>query len=122
MVESLNTVHDHVVDAVFISGFAKYGQIMVGDRAFEFFKNGNPNDHFAFRWSEIEKIEVEVHGEKVGRFFALILENHQKLRFSSNQTGPLMRVIRDRIGNEKIIKAPTFGRSLTKLFRKRRKS
>ena len=39
MVESLNTVHNQVIDAVFISGFSKYGQIMVGDRAFEFYKN-----------------------------------------------------------------------------------
>lgn len=121
MVESLNTVHNQVIDAVFISGFSKYGQIMVGDRAFEFYKNNNPKDHLAFLWEEIEKIEVEVHGEKVGRFFSLVLVNHQKLRFSSNQTGRLMRTIRDRIGNEKIVKAPTFGRSLIRLFHKQKK-
>lgn len=121
MVESLNTVHDQVVDAVFISGFSKYGQIMVGDRAFEFFKNRNPEDHLAFRWPEIEKIEVEVHGEKVGRFFTLILANKQKLRFSSNHTGVLMRTIRDCIGDEKIVKAPTFGKTLKTLLRKQNK-
>ena len=44
MVQSLNTKVDLVIDATAFTGLTDYGQIMIGDRGFEFYhaKDENP--------------------------------------------------------------------------------
>ncbi|APQ74072.1 hypothetical protein NPD9_671 [Clostridium botulinum] len=37
MVQSLNTKVDLVIDATAFTGLADYGEIMIGDKGFEFF-------------------------------------------------------------------------------------
>ncbi len=46
MVQSLNTKVDLVIDATAFTGLTDYGQIMIGDRGFEFYHAKDPRMRF----------------------------------------------------------------------------
>ena len=49
MVQSLNTKVDLVIDATAFTGLTDYGQIMIGDRGFEFYHAKDPRKFIKFR-------------------------------------------------------------------------
>ena len=55
MVESLNSKADIVEKAVYHHGTGTYGQIMVGNKAFEFYGD-NVNYYLQIPWDEVNKI------------------------------------------------------------------
>ena len=54
MVQSLNTKVDLVVDATSFSGLADYGQIMIGDKGFEFYNSNDYRKLIQIPWEEVE--------------------------------------------------------------------
>ena len=119
MVESINTRADLTVEAIAYLGFPKYGQVMMGDMGMEFFSDRNVADNMQFPWQSIQRVEGEVSGKgKIRRHFYIVLQNGTKLRFSTKESGKILSLFRNQLGNEKVVKAPSFVGTLLKAFKK----
>ena len=60
MVQSLNTKVDLVVDATSFSGLADYGQIMIGDKGFEFYNSNDYRKFIQIPWEEVDYVIASV--------------------------------------------------------------
>ena len=117
MVQSINTRADFTTEAIVYVGFPKYGKIMMGDKAMEFYNDKNVADTMQFPWAAIKSVEAHVSkSNKIDRNFYLVLKNGHKIRFSSNESGKILKLIREQIGNDKVLRIPTMSSSLKNLF------
>ena len=60
MVQSLNTKVDLVVDATSFSGLTDYGQIMIGDKGFEFYNSNDYRKFIQIPWEEVDYVIASV--------------------------------------------------------------
>lgn len=123
LAQSLNTKVDLTTEAVSYLGFSQYGKIMVGDKAIEFFDDRNVDNNMQFPWKSILRVEGEVSKSfggkmKIGRQFAIVLLNGKKVRFSSKDSGKILKLLREQIGNDKVVKAPKFSDAFKNLLHK----
>lgn len=124
MIQSLNTKTSQPIPAIAYAGIgSNYGKLLIGDKAFEFFNDANVADFIQIPWETIDRVEgVVTHGNKIGRQFIIILKNttgskrQRHLRFSSKEAGKILKLIREQIGNDKVVKAPTLIGTLKKKF------
>ena len=70
MVQSLNTKVDLTVKATSYLGLANYGEVMVGDKAFEFYNEKNIRDYIQIPWEEVNCVMASVmfKGKWIPRF------------------------------------------------------
>ena len=70
MVQSLNTKAEYVDKATWFRGMPTYGEIMVGDKGFEFYSDNNKNDYLQIPWNEITYVIADVYfgGKYIPRF------------------------------------------------------
>lgn len=126
MAQSLNTKVDFTTAGIAYLGFAEYGKIMIGDRAFEFFNDTNVEKNMQFPWASIKRVEGDVsvskNGKvKIGRQFIIVFRNEQKVRFAAKESGTVLKYIRQYIGNEKVVRQKGFFDKLFSLFRRKKK-
>lgn len=126
MAQSLNTKVDFTTSAIAYLGFAEYGKIMIGDKAFEFFNDTNVEKNMQFPWSSIKRVEGDVSvsrngNVKIGRQFIIVFRNEQKVRFAAKESGTVLKYIRQYIGNEKVVRQKGFFDKFLGLFRRKKK-
>lgn len=126
MAQSLNTKVDFTTSAIAYLGFAEYGKIMIGDKAFEFFNDTNVEKNMQFPWSSIKRVEGDVSvsrngNVKIGRQFIIVFRNEQKVRFAAKESGTVLKYIRQYIGNEKVVRQKGFSDKFLGLFRRKKK-
>ena len=120
MVVSLNTKAIYRTKANLFNGGFGYtnGDNLIGDRAFEFYSRQNPESYLQIPWEEIKLVRAHVMFK--GRFIrAYYIDTKQSgtFQFISSDAGRTLKMMRDFIGNDKIVKTePLF--SLKKLFKK----
>ena len=73
------------------------GKIILGDAGFEFeYKNPRRGQNIFFTWSSIKSAEVDVSiSGKLGQQFSLILDTQAKVRFSSKDSGSILKKVAD---------------------------
>lgn len=125
MAQSLNVKVDFTGEAIAYLGFAEYGQIMIGDCAFEFFNDRSAENNMQFPWQSIERVEGNIFKsfggkQSVGKSFSIIFHNGKRVRFSSKDSGTILKFIRQYIGNDKVVKARRFI-DIFKRFRKKKR-
>jgi manO len=117
---SLNTKALFVTKGNFLSGgFGnKRGDILIGDRAFEFYNIRNTEDCIQIPWEEIEKVRAQIFfNDRYIRGFFIDTKKSGSFNFVVVKAGKSLKVMRDFLENEKIVRSkPLF--SLKKLFRK----
>ena len=86
-----------------------YGNVMVGDVAFEFYKEHHVNQYIQIPWSEIKSVEVSVlwNGKWIPRF-TIYTNNHGTYRFSTKQVRNVLKVIQNYIGINKMYRSVGF--------------
>lgn len=74
-------------------GVVENGKIILGDAGFEFeYKNPRRGQNIFFTWSSIKSAEVDVSiSGKLGQQFSLILDTQAKVRFSSKDSGSILK-------------------------------
>ena len=123
MAQSQNkTVEFHTTGVSYLGVGGKVGKILVGDVAFEFYADANVEDYVQIPWKEIEQIGANVSGRKVSRHFEILTDKSNFL-FASKDSGKILKIAREHLGNEKVIKLPTLiqtiGARLKGLFAKK---
>ena len=60
MAQSQNTKVDFTIHATSMLGLTTYGNIMIGDKAFEFYNEKNVQDFIQIPWTEVDRVEASV--------------------------------------------------------------
>ena len=103
MVQSQNKIVDLTIQASHLQGFTSQGNVIVGDRAFEYYDERNPNDYIQIPWQEVDLITAEVvfkkriprfavHTKKNGDFIFSTKDN-KKSTISAKQVTKIVALI-----------------------------
>ncbi|QUB94492.1 DUF956 family protein [Leptotrichia sp. oral taxon 218] len=97
----------------------KRGDILVGDRAFEFYNEKNPEDYLQIPWEEIIRVRAQLFfRDKYIRGFFVDTKSAGTFNFIVKNAGKTLKTMRDFLGNEKIVRnKPVF--SIKNLFKKK---
>lgn len=128
MVQSLNTKTSQAFSTIAYVGLGSiYGNVLIGDKAFEFFNESNVEDAIQIPWDTIDHVEgVVTRNHKIGRQFVIVLKSqgrskrHNHMRFSSKSSGTMLKLVREQLGNDKVVKLPTVTDKVLSLFSKRK--
>ncbi|KRL66121.1 DUF956 family protein [Companilactobacillus versmoldensis] len=109
MVESLNKKSELVIKATSHMGLETYGQIMLGDKAFEFYNDRDKKDFIQIPWTQIDYVVVSVlFGGKWIPRYGIRTKKNGMFTFSSKDPKRVLRGIREHIDADKIVKSLTF--------------
>ncbi|MFC3932396.1 DUF956 family protein [Streptococcus dentapri] len=125
MAQSINTKVELTTTGVFYLGLdSKVGKFLIGDKALEFYNDKNPEDYIQIPWDFILKIGANVSGRSIGRHFQVFTDQGTFL-FASKDSGKILKIAREKLGNEKIVRLPTLlqkiGSGIRNIFRKKNK-
>ena len=123
MAQSLNQVIDlQTTGTSYLSISGKVGKFLIGDQALEFYPDVNVEQYIQIPWSSIQQIGANVSGRKISRHFE-VFTNQGKFLFASKDSGAILKIAREKLGNEKVVKLPTLlqtiGQKLKNLFAKK---
>lgn len=123
MAQSLNKVIDlQTTGTSYLSISGKVGKFLVGDQALEFYPDVNVEQYIQIPWSSVNQIGANVSGRKISRHFE-VFTDQGKFLFASKDSGAILKIAREKIGNDKVVKLPTLiqtiGQKLKNLFAKK---
>lgn len=108
MAQSMNTTVEYTTKASFLNGLGSVGDVLVGERAFEFYNQRNPEDYVQIPWDEVDYIAASlVFGKKIPRF-AIFTFNNGHFSFSAQDNKALLRAITEHVPADKLVKSPSF--------------
>lgn len=107
MVQSQNTKVDYTERASSLSGLTTYGDVMVGDRAFEFYNERNKEDFIQIPWDEVDYVAAEVlPGKKIARF-AIFTKDNGHFDFSTRDNKATLRAMREHLPEDLLQRSPS---------------
>lgn len=107
MAQSLNKVIDlQTTGTSYLSIQGKVGKFLVGDQALEFYSDRNIEDYIQIPWISVNQIGANVSRRKVSRHFEVFTEQG-KFLFASKDSGKILKIAREKLGNDKVVKLPT---------------
>ena len=123
MAQSLNKGIDlQTTGTSYLSISGKVGKFLVGDQALEFYPDVNVEQYIQIPWSSIQQIGANVSGRKISRHFE-VFTDQGKFLFASKDSGAILKIAREKLGNDKVVKLPTLlqtiGQKLKNLFAKK---
>lgn len=109
MAQSLNTKVDLALPATSFMTLASYGNMMLGDKALEFYNERNVEDYIQIPWDEIDHVAASVMfgGKSIPRF-AVFTKSNGTYSFSTRDNKAVLRIVRDHVGNENVVRSATF--------------
>lgn len=108
MVQSMNTKVDLVISATYFVGLSSNGKIMIGDKAFEYYDDRNPNNYVQIPWDEVEKAIAAVYFNKWIPRFIIRTKRNGQFRFSTRNNKKVLRAVREYIPADNIVRSLTF--------------
>lgn len=124
MAQSLNTSVELSTTGVSYLSLAgsTVGKFLLGDKALEFYADNNVENYVQIPWETIDSIGANVSGKKISRHFE-VYTNKGKFLFASKDSGAILKIARQHIGNDKVVKLPTLlqtiGQKVANLFAKK---
>ena len=117
MALSLNKVIDlQTTGTSYLSISGKVGKFLVGDQALEFYPDVNVEQYIQIPWSSIQQIGANVSGRKISRHFE-VFTDQGKFLFASKDSGAILKIARERLGNDKVVKLPTLLQTIGQKFK-----
>lgn len=93
MAISQNTRVDLTIKGTSLSGLTSSGDVIIGDKAFEYYNEKNPEDYIQIPWSEVEMVSASViFGKKISRF-AIHTKRNGNFPFSTRDNKKTLRAI-----------------------------
>lgn len=107
MVQSLNTTIEFQAKGQSYLGIGgQVGTFLVGDKALEFYNDRNVQDFIQIPWENIHSIGANVSRSKVSRHFE-VSTDLGNFQFASPDSGRILKIARQHIGDEKVVRLPT---------------
>ncbi|BBA07976.1 MULTISPECIES: DUF956 family protein [Streptococcus] len=117
MAQSLNKVIDlQTTGTSYLSISGKVGKFLVGDQALEFYPDVNVEQYIQIPWSSIQQIGANVSGRKISRHFE-VFTDQGKFLFASKDSGAILKIAREKLGNDKVVKLPTLLQTIGQKFK-----
>lgn len=109
MVQSLNTKVDLVIDATAFTGLTDYGQIMIGDRGFEFYHAKDSRKFIQIPWEEVDYVLASVmfKGKWIPRY-AIQTKKNGTYTFASKEPKRVLRAIREYVDPDHMVQSLSF--------------
>lgn len=121
MVQSLNTKIDLTVKATAFTGLTEYGNIIIGDKAFEFYHQHDPRKYIQIPWNEVDFVIASVlfDGKWIPRY-SIQTKKDGTFTFASKQPKQVLRAIRVYIDGQKMVRSLGFFDVLKRAFFKKK--
>ena len=117
MAQSLNKVIDlQTTGTSYLSISGKVGKFLVGDQALEFYPDVNVEQYIQTPWSSVNQIGANVSGRKISRHFE-VFTDQGKFLFASKDSGAILKIAREKLGNDKVVKLPTLLQTIGQKFK-----
>ena len=117
MAQSLNKVIGlQTTGTSYLSISGKVGKFLVGDQALEFYPDVNVEQYIQIPWSSIQQIGANVSGRKISRHFE-VFTDQGKFLFASKDSGAILKIAREKLGNDKVVKLPTLLQTIGQKFK-----
>ena len=117
MAQSLNKVIDlQTTGTSYLSISGKVGKFLIGDQALEFYPDVNVEQYIQIPWSSIQQVGANVSGRKISRHFE-IFTDQGKFLFASKDSGTILKIAREKLGNDKVVKLPTLLQTIGQKFK-----
>ena len=117
MAQSLNQVIDlQTTWTSYLSIYGKVGKFLVGDQALEFYPDVNVEQYIQIPWSSVNQIGANVSGRKISRHFE-VFTDQGKFLFASKDSGAILKIAREKLGNDKVVKLPTLLQTIGQKFK-----
>ena len=114
MAQSLNSTVELTTTGISCLGMGgKVGKFLLGNKGLEFYSDANVEDYIQIPWENIEKIGANVSRNKVSRHFEVFTDKG-KFLFASKDSGKILKVARQHIGNDKVVRMLTLVQVLMK--------
>ena len=117
MAQSLNKVIDlQTTGTSYLSISGKVGKFLVGDQALEFYPDVNVEQYIQIPWTSVNQIGANVSGRKISRHFE-VFTDQGKFLFASKDSGAILKIAREKLGNDKVVKLPTLIQTISQKFK-----
>lgn len=114
MAQSINSTVELTTTGVSYLGMGgKVGKFLLGNKGLEFYSDANVEDYIQIPWENIEKIGANVSRNKVNRHFEVFTDKG-KFLFASKDSGKILKVARQHIGNDKVVRMLTLVQTIIK--------
>ncbi len=114
MAQSINSTVELTTTGVSYLGMGgKVGKFLLGNKGLEFYSDANVEDYIQIPWENIAKIGANVSRNKVSRHFEVFTDKG-KFLFASKDSGKILKVARQHIGNDKVVRMLTLVQVLMK--------
>lgn len=108
MAQSQNSSVDLAIKATSFQGLTTYGDVMVGNAAFEFYNERNPEDYIQIPWDQVDYVAAEVlPGKKIARF-AIFTKENGHFSFSTRDNKATLRAVRAYVPEDRLQRSPSF--------------
>ena len=107
MAQSQNSSVYLTLPATCLMGLTSQGNVMLGNKAFEFYNERNPEDYIQIPWTEIDYVAAEVlRGTKKIPRFVIFTKDGNKFTFSTRENKKTLRCMGTYIGEDKLLRSP----------------
>lgn len=121
MVQSLNTKVDLVIKGTSFLGISEYGEIMIGDKAFEFYNSRDARKFIQIPWDEVDYVTASVlFGGKWIPRYAIQTKSNGTFTFASKEPKKVLRAIRVYIEGPKMVRSLGFFSVIKRAFTKKK--
>ena len=122
MVKSLNTKMDMSCKGTWYRNGPFYGNIMVGDNAFEFYNETKLQDYIQIPWDEITYVVADVYfGGKYIPRFEIRTKSNGKFIFAARDPKKVLRAIRKYVPADHMRKALSMWQQIKQRFTRKKK-
>lgn len=109
MAQSLNTKVDLTIKGTSFHGLNEYGNIMVGDKAFEFYNQRDVNKYIQIPWEEVDYVVASVYfkGRYIPRY-AIRTKKNGTYTFASKTPKKVLRAMNKYVDSDHMVRSLTF--------------
>lgn len=120
MAQSQNTKVDFTIHATSMLGLTTYGNIMIGNKAFEFYNEKNVQDFIQIPWTEIDRVEASVLFKKKISRFVIFTKEGMHFTFSTRDNIKTLKEVKKYVPEDRMFRSLSFfdviKRGLKRLF------
>ena len=118
MVKSQNTKIDFKTKANYLGGLTSRGDLLVGNKALEYYNEKNVRDFIQIPYTEIKLVTASVIFNKKITRFAIHTKNNGDFVFNSPENKAILRALNKYLPDDKLRRSLTVWEAFKKKFKK----